>query len=77
MRRCSSPIKSSCTVTVAVATHLDPQQVFVEWSSDGWKTVNRTPCFLARDHWEKNEQSNARNPNQYGVQIWTGAPSPS
>jgi maltose 6'-phosphate phosphatase len=65
------PEQKQLTVTVAVATHLDAQQVFVEWSGDGCKTVHRTPCFSARDHWEKDEQSNAGNPNQHGVQIWT------
>lgn len=58
-------------VTVAVqAGAVD--EVIVEWSTDGWKTVKRTPCFYQRDHWDRNVQSNARNPNQYGVQIWTG-----
>ena len=60
------------SVTVAVAASLNPHQVFVEWSTDGWQTKNRTPCFFARDHWDKTQQSNARNPNQYGLEIYTG-----
>ena len=66
------PDQKMLSVSVAVQAGLEPEEVIVEWSTDGWKTVKRTPCFYARDHWERNEQSNARNPNQYGVQVWTG-----
>jgi maltose 6'-phosphate phosphatase len=66
--------QKSLTVEVATPAALDVEQVFVEWSTDGWQTKNRTPCVAVRDHWDKNQQSNARNPNQYGVQIWTGRP---
>lgn len=64
--------QKTLAVTVAVSAILHPQDVFVEWSTDGWQTTNRTPCFYARDHWDKSQQSNARNPNQYGVQVYTG-----
>ena len=66
------PDQKLLNVTVAVQQGLEPEEVYIEWSTDGWKTVKRTPCFYARDHWERNTQSNARNPNQYGVQLWTG-----
>ncbi len=66
------PDQKTLTVDVAVSTALDPQEVFVEWSGDGWRSRQRTPCFAARDHWDRAEQSNARNPNQYGAGIWTG-----
>lgn len=46
-------------------------QVVVEWSVDGWKTKQRTRCTLARRLWDQTEQSNARNPNQYAVGVWT------
>lgn len=59
------------TVDVGTARSLDAQEVFVEWSDDGWQTKQRTPCLYTRDHWDKTQQSNARNPNQYGVQVWT------
>ncbi len=58
-------------IDVAVSSGLQPQDVFVDWSDDGWRTKRSTPCSLARDHWDKTQQSNARNPNQYGVQLWT------
>lgn len=59
------------TIHAAVSTALSPQAVFVDWSDDGWRTKRSAPCSLARDHWDKTQQSNARNPNQYGVGIWT------
>ncbi len=59
------------TIDVAVNTLLNPQEVFVEWTDDGWRTRQRARCAPARDHWDKARQSNARNPNQYGVQLWT------
>lgn len=64
--------QKTLSVDVAVPVALAAQQVYVDWSTDGWQTKNRTPCVFTRDHWDKNQQSNARNPNQYGVQIWTG-----
>ena len=63
--------QKTLTVDVAIGPAVEPQEVFVEWSVDGWRTKQRTPCFYARDHWDKAQQSVARNPNQYGVQIWT------
>lgn len=65
------PDQKTLVVSVAVQAGLQPEEVVVEWSTDGWRTVKRTPCIYGRDHWDRNEQSNARNPNQYGVQIWT------
>lgn len=66
--------QKALNIDVAVSAALNPHaaaRVFVEWSDDGWRTRQRTPCVMARDHWDKTEQSNARNPNQYGVQLWT------
>lgn len=56
---------------ISVAVHGRATQVVVEWSVDGWKTGQRTRCTLVRRHWDQAEQSNARNPNQYAVGIWT------
>jgi maltose 6'-phosphate phosphatase len=56
---------------VSVAVQGRAAQVVVEWSVDGWKTRQRTRCTLARRHWDQREQSNARNPNQYAVGLWT------
>lgn len=58
-------------VTVAVAGRPAPQRVAVEWSTDGWQTKHRTECTFVHPHWEQVERSNARNPNQYGVGMWT------
>ncbi len=63
--------QKTLTIDVAVSASLHAQDVCVDWSDDGWRTKRTAPCFLARDHWDKTQQSNARNPNQYGVQIWT------
>lgn len=63
--------QKTLTVDVAVAQSTGAEEVFVEWSDDGWRTKQRTPCQYARDHWDRTQQSNARNPNQYGVQIWS------
>jgi maltose 6'-phosphate phosphatase len=65
------PDQKTLAVDVAVKASLQPQEVFVEWSDDGWRTKQRTPCHFARDHWDKSQQSNARNPNQYGVHVWS------
>lgn len=58
-------------VPVAVAVHGRAAQVTIEWSADGWQTRNRAPCTLTRRHWDQRELSNARNPNQYAVGVWT------
>ena len=58
-------------ITVAVAGRPVPHRVAVEWSIDGWRTKHRTECTFVHPHWEQVEHSNARNPNQYGVGMWT------
>jgi maltose 6'-phosphate phosphatase len=56
---------------VAVAVRGRATEVTIEWSTDGWKSKRRTKCILSRRYWDRQEQSNARNPNQYGVGVWT------
>jgi len=56
---------------ISVAVHGRATQVTVEWSTDGWKTKQRARCTLVRRHWDQIELSNARNPNQYAVGVWT------
>ncbi|MFO7632155.1 MAG: carbohydrate-binding protein [Caldilinea sp.] len=58
-------------VPITVAVSGRATQVTVEWSTDGWKTTQRTRCTLSRRHWDQLELSNARNPNQYAVGVWT------
>ena len=58
-------------VPIAVAVAGQVRSVSVEWSIDGWQTTRRTACTLARRYWDQLEMSNARNPNQYAVGVWT------
>lgn len=58
-------------VAVAVDKALHAERVTVHWSTDNWLTRHHTPCSFARDYWDKESLSNARNPNQYGVAMWT------
>jgi len=57
-------------VTVAVDTSLEAQRVTVHWTTDDWQTTRRESCQFRRDYWNIEFLSNARNPNQYGSQIW-------
>lgn len=45
-------------------------RVFVRWSTDGWRSVQDTPCYFRRRHWSGALGSTARNPNRYGSSIW-------
>lgn len=64
-----SPDQQVLPVTVAVQGRAT--EVTIEWSTDGWRSKHRTKCTFFRRYWDRQEQSNARNPNQYGVGIWT------
>lgn len=59
-------------VAVAVRQALHPQRVFVRWSADRWRTVQDSPCYFKRRHWDRAHWSNARNPNKYGCALWVG-----
>lgn len=59
-------------VTVAINRSLIADKVTLHWSTDNWQSTQTTPCYLQTNHWEKEHTSNARNPNQYGIQIWKG-----
>lgn len=59
-------------VTIAVDKSCNFDKVTVHWSSDNWQTTQETACHTAKDFWDKKRSSNARNPNQYGVQLWAG-----
>lgn len=60
------------TVSVAAAKDLDPRKVTIHWTVDDWRHVHKTPCYFKRNHWDAAARSHARNPNQYGCQIWQG-----
>ena len=59
-------------VTVAVNSAVAAEKVTIHWTTDNWQTTHKTRCHLQRKYWDKTALSNARNPNQYGVQIWKG-----
>ena len=59
-------------VSVAVAQSFNAEKVTIHWSTDNWKTTHETPCHFKKKYWDNEHNSNARNPNQYGIQLWTG-----
>jgi maltose 6'-phosphate phosphatase len=63
-------------VTVAVDSTLNIEKVTLHWTVDNWKTTNLSKCEYNRNYWHNEHQSNARNPNQYKVQLWTGQIDP-
>jgi|GEM_PF-54724 len=65
------PGQKSLELRVLVNTALQPQQVHVHWSVDDWQSLRKTDAHSAVLYWDKLCRSNARNPNQYGVQVWT------
>ncbi len=59
-------------ITVAVANFTDADQVTVHWTTDNWLHTRHTSCHFKKTYWDKEAQSNARNPNQYGTALWKG-----
>jgi maltose 6'-phosphate phosphatase len=57
-------------ITVAVDQFLHPKSLSIRWTSDNWKTRHQSRCFPQPDYWLRTFGSNARNPNQYGIEIW-------
>jgi maltose 6'-phosphate phosphatase len=55
---------------VAVDARVEAERVTIHWTTDDWRSTRYTQCRLRRDFWDAELRSNARNPNQYGVQIW-------
>ena len=64
--------QKSMPVTVAVHPSLAARKVIIQWTPDNWRHTYQTPCFLKKDYWQKAAGSAAANPNEYGVQMWTG-----
>lgn len=62
----------SLPITIAVDQSLVVEKMIIHWTTDNWQSSHTTPCFLNTEHWLKASSSNARNPNQYGVQLWAG-----
>ena len=59
-------------VTVATRHSLQPQRVWIYWTTDDWRSTRVTPCFFQRMYWDRWTRSNARNPNRYDTSIWSG-----
>ena len=59
-------------VTVAIDKSLKTANVYVHWTTDNWQHTHKSPCDFRRNYWNSSLRSNARNPNQYGAQIWQG-----
>lgn len=64
--------QKSIPITVAVDQSLAAKKVVVHWTKDNWRHSYETPCFLKKDHWQKLVGSTTPNPNEFGIQIWTG-----
>ncbi|MCK4842881.1 MAG: endonuclease/exonuclease/phosphatase family protein [Methylococcales bacterium] len=60
-------------ISVVVGQSLNAQKVTIHWTTDDWKTTRETACQTDHQFWNNQSQSNARNPNQYGSQLWTGS----
>ncbi len=59
-------------ILIAVGQSFNAEQVTIHWTTDNWTTIEKTPCHFDRQYWDKQFKSNARNPNQYAVQLWEG-----
>jgi maltose 6'-phosphate phosphatase len=59
-------------ITVAVDKSLKAEKVYVHWTIDDWQHIHKSPCKYRKNYWNSSLRSNARNPNQYGTQIWQG-----
>lgn len=58
-------------ISVAIDKTFAATKVIIHWTVDNWQTINKTPCYFKRNYWDTTFSSNARNPNQYGIQLWT------
>jgi maltose 6'-phosphate phosphatase len=58
------------SIAVAADASLDAKKVTIHWTCDNWRSVQQSPCRVARNYWDTEFRSNARNPNHYGCQIW-------
>lgn len=64
--------QSHIPVTIAVARSFKAKKVTIHWTIDHWKTSQKTACRFNHKYWDDEYGSNARNPNQYGIQLWSG-----
>jgi len=59
-------------VTVSVNQSVHAKAVTIHWTTDNWEHTHLTLCQFKRHYWDEARRSHARNPNQYGSQIWKG-----
>ncbi|MCX7099310.1 MAG: endonuclease/exonuclease/phosphatase family protein [Methylococcales bacterium] len=59
-------------IKVSVNQLVHAETVTIHWTTDNWRHTHKTPCHTQRHYWDEQSRSNARNPNQYGCQIWQG-----
>jgi maltose 6'-phosphate phosphatase len=59
-------------VRIAVDSSFHAEKVTIHWTVDNWLTSRKSRCHCQRNYWDKAYASNARNPNQYGVELWNG-----
>ena len=59
-------------VIVSVKRSVQAKTVTLHWTTDNWLHTHKTPCHFKRNYWHDHSGSNARNPNQYGSEIWQG-----
>jgi len=64
--------QSSIPVTIAIDKSFNANKVSIHWTTNHWQTTQKIRCHFKRNHWDNECASNARNPNQYGVEIWFG-----
>ena len=69
---CLSDEQECISVTFAVDQSFKVEKPSIHWTTDNWETTHETECYFERNYWDNVFQSNARNPNQYGTQLWTG-----
>ncbi len=67
-----SDAQKSIPITVAVNQAFAAKKINIYWTTDNWRHSYKAPCFFKKDHWQKSAGSAAANPNQFGIQIWTG-----
>ena len=64
--------QKSIPIVVSINESIQAQAVTVHWTVDNWLHTYKNPCQYKRNYWDEVACSNARNPNQYGSQIWQG-----
>lgn len=61
----------SYSVSAAVHRSVHAKCVTIHWTTDNWKTTQKTRCSLDPNYWFHLNRSRAPNPNAYGWQIWS------